>query len=188
MDPQIATIIVALLINVPTWYMLQANKRKANVESQVSLSQIDSDNIKDALELKKQYKEDMQNLRKDLEEERTARAAVETQLLAARVKITELQDHDIRREAAMSELKSQFERDSLLRANVEKALIVANEKIELLESSNKSMSERITTLENERLTWKRGITMLIDQIVKHNDEPAWRPPDTQPLTGKVTAS
>lgn len=149
MDAQVAAIIVALLINIPTWYMLQANKRKANAESRVSLSQIDSDNIKDALELKKQYKEDLQSLRVELEDERIARSIVEEQLRAARDKIAELQDRDIKREAAMQDLKSQFERDTALRANIEELLRVANVRIKTLESDNKSNQDEIAKLHKE---------------------------------------
>jgi len=190
-DPQIIAIILSLLINVPTWYMLKANRRKVESET-------DSGNIKDAMELKRQYKEDLKEIRAELERERVARVVirdelekekdargvVEDQLNAARVTIAELQDRDNKREAAMSDLKMQFDRDSLLRANVEKALALAHEKIASLELSNQSMSERISTLENERKAWRNGIKVLIDQVVKHGEEPAWRPPETQPL-GKL---
>jgi len=176
-DPQIVAIILSLLINVPTWFMLKANRRKLESET-------DSGNIKDAMELKRQYKEDLKEIRAELEKERDARGVVEEQLNAARVTIAELQDRDIKREAAMSDLKTQFDRDSLLRANVEKALTLAHEKIASLELSNQSMSERISTLENERKAWRNGIKVLIDQVVKHGEEPAWRPPETQPL-GKL---
>lgn len=162
----------------------QTEAQKANAKA--TLSKVDSDNIKDALELKKQYKDEMNELRASLESEEKARNIVEEQLRAARATIAELQDRDAKREATMSDLKSQFDRDSLLRANVEKALVLANEKISSLEMSNRSMADRISSLENERRTWRSGIAKLIDQVTKHDEEPAWRPPDTQPLIGKVT--
>lgn len=173
---------------VVSLYAIWSQRRYRDAQTASEWSQADSDNVKDALALKEQYKADMKDLRSTLESEQKARGNVEEQLKAARATIAELQDRDAKREAAMSDLKSQFDRDSLLRANVERALVLANEKISSLEMSNRSMADRISSLENERRTWRSGIKMLIDQVTKHDEEPAWRPPDTQPLTGKAAAA
>lgn len=156
---EIVSIIAALGALYSIWNQRRYDKARAELteaqrilterQANATASQTDSENIKDALELKKQYKEDLQSLRAEIEDERIARSIVEEQLRLARVTIAELQERDIKREAAMQELKSQFERDTALRANIEELLRVANVRIKTLEADNKSNQDEIAKLHRE---------------------------------------
>lgn len=179
--------ILSALAAIGALYSIWNQRRYIKAQAALTFSQADSNNIKDALSLKDEYKKALAEIRAELEHEQKERANVETKLAAANELIADLQAKDRKREAAMNDLQAQFDRDSLLRASIEKALVIANEKIRVLEDDKRAISERVSALENERRTWRRGIGMLIDQVMKHNEEPIWRPPDTQPL-GKLTTS
>jgi chromosome segregation ATPase len=178
----------ALAAVLVTLYGIWNQRRFMAAQASNSFSQSDSINVKDALELKAQYKADMNDLRLELDREQNARAAVEEKLAQAHLLIAELQAKDLKREAAMTELHERFERDALLRANIETALSVATKRITILEDENKNMRQRITMLEAEndnmrsdRVTWRHGIEQLIAQVIEHNDEPRWKPAETGPL-------
>lgn len=156
---EVVSIIAALGALYSIWNQRRYDKARAELteaqrilterQANATASQTDSENIKDALELKKQYKEDLQSLRAEIEDERIARSIVEEQLRLARVTIAELQERDTRREAAMQELKSQFERDTALRANIEELLRVANVRIKTLEAESKANQGEIEKLHKE---------------------------------------
>ena len=183
----------ALAAVLVTLYGIWNQRRFMAAQAANSFTQSDSINVKDALELKAQYKADMRDLRIELEQEKNARMEVEQKLKEANDLIYTLQERDRQRESAMANLQQQFERDALLRANIETALSVATKRISTLEDENKSMRQRITLLESEndhmradRITWRHGIEQLIAQVIEHNDEPRWKPAETGPLNKAAT--
>jgi hypothetical protein len=65
MDPNIVTIIVALLINIPTLYLMSEEKRKRKFEAAVSRQTADDSNVKTAMELREQMRKDREEYRAD---------------------------------------------------------------------------------------------------------------------------
>lgn len=168
---EVVSIIAALGALYSIWNQRRYDKARAELteaqrilterQANATASQTDSENIKDALELKKQYKEDLQSLRAEIEDERIARSIVEEQLRLARVTISELQERDIKREAAMQELKSQFERDTALRANIEELLRVANVRIKTLEADNVTLKTDNKSNQDEIAKLHKELTIVI---------------------------
>lgn len=179
--------LISIIAVFGTLYSIWNQRRFVQAQAAVTFSQADSNNIKDALSLKDEYKKALAEIRAELENEQKERATVEKKLAAANELIADLQARDQKREAMMKDLQAQFDRDSLLRASIEKALVIANERIRVLEEDKRVISGRVTALEHERRTWREGIAMLIRQVSRHGEEPDWRPPDTQPL-GKLPAA
>jgi DNA mismatch repair ATPase MutS len=138
----IIVLIVALLVNVPTIYLLRANQRRIVTDA-------DSTNIRDALTLKAEYKAELKELHDELDKEREKRKEIEAELTTARALISELMARDLARENTVRDLQEQFRRDALLRANVENALHLSNERIVELNARLNDAQKRISALEDE---------------------------------------
>jgi hypothetical protein len=139
LDPNVITILVALLINIPTLYLMSTEKRKRQSESEVNFSATDRGNVEDALKLKKEYQADLREMRVDLDASNAA-------LARANALIVELQARDRQREAEMVAMRTEFERDKITRDEVIRAL---TEKVTSLEKDVRDRDEIIASLQND---------------------------------------
>lgn len=67
MDAQIATVIIALLINVPTWYLLRENKRRAGAEARLIEVEITERVMKTADDEMSRQQAEIDELRRQVE-------------------------------------------------------------------------------------------------------------------------
>ena len=173
---------LAVLVSL---YAIISNRRYVAAQTKSNLSEADSNNVRDALALKEQYKTDLKDLRDqlaavklELEKERVNSKAeftaehdhrheVEDALEKARIVIAELQRCDHEREMAMEELNLAFKRDVVLRQNVERALEIASVRITELEKEKTEMAsrlaesmQRLSSLEDELDKSQKQVTDL----------------------------
>ena len=142
---------VASIIAVAvTFYGIYAQNNYRKSQAGLNFTQADSNNVKDALALKAEYRADLKEMRVELD-------AANAALAHANATISELLERDRKREMAMIDLQQRFDRDALLRANVEEVLKIANAKIG-------ELTQRVSALEDERDQLKAERDTLLEKL------------------------
>lgn len=149
-DPVLAQFIITAIVAIPVYFKMRSEWRKATADA-------DSSNVKDALELKREYKSDMTALETKYDLLANKFDIAQIELKEARILIEQLTERDEKREAEMRYLEEQFKRDALLRANVEEALKLSNQKIV-------ELTQRVSALEDE-LDQARNLLIEKDRII-----------------------
>lgn len=185
--------LLSILAAAGTLYGLWNQRRYMAAQAAVTFSQADSNNVKDALTLKAEYKADLKDLRAELEVEHTARKNAEGKLEAALEEIEDLKEMNRKSADDMAELKEQVAADKITRDEIVKALTekvstlqselqverdshieledklkVTTERLKQVERDNLDLSLRLTTVEKERIKeqaeWKAQRTEWREKI------------------------